>query len=650
MHGKAAHCYSLRRGFSHNVYVGSSLVDMYAKCGKIVDSRNCFDRLPTKNLVCWNAIMHGYAMHGLAREAIDIFELMQRSEQKPDFISLNCVLSACCQDAGRLEEAYAMIKEMRSEPDACVWGALLSSCRVHGSGMWKEVNRVRGVMENLGLRKNPGCSWIEVKNKVHTLLAGDRSHPNMAQIIEKLERLGMEMKKSGYCPDTNFVLQDVEEQDKENILCGHSEKLAVCLGLLSTPPGTCLRVIKNLRICGDCHTAIKFIARFEGREIYSLIRSFRAASNLTISIIKELAVSIEGKSMEEKKSLFAKCAATTLSSKLIGGEKEFFASMVVDSVISIGNDDRLNMIGIKKTFSYAGFKQQPKKFLNPKMLLLNIELELKSEKENAEIRLSDPLQYQSIVDAEWNIIYDKLDKCYFADRDVFCAGRVTEEDLQRVAAASGRTVQTSVNNVIDEVLGTCEVFEECQVGNEHFNIFSGCPSGRTATIVLRGGADQFIEEAERSLHDAIMIVRRALKNSTVVAGGGAIDVILRQLCDNAGFDATDVLNKVRQKHALPSGEGALYGSIHLPTLYGNLLLLRYSMFFPINAINVATEAACLILSVDETVKNPKVSRRVHKEMLLLERRVEGVVGQISLAVEGECAGVELWGLKMPRTS
>ncbi|KAF3505804.1 hypothetical protein F2Q69_00003298 [Brassica cretica] len=167
-------------------------------------------------------------------------------------------------------------------------------------------------------------------------------------------------------------------------------------------------------------------------------------------------------------------------------------------------------VAFKKTFSYAGFEQQPKKFLNPKILLLNIELELKSEKENAEIRLSDPSQYQSIVDAEWNIIYDKLDKCvesgakvvlsrlaigdlatqYFADRDIFCAGRVAEEDLNRVAAAAGGTVQTSVNNIIPEVLGTCEIFEEKQVGGERFNIFSGCPSGRTATIVLRGGADQ----------------------------------------------------------------------------------------------------------------------------------------------------------------
>ncbi|CDP19175.1 unnamed protein product [Coffea canephora] len=120
----------------------------------------------------------------------------------------------------------------------------------------------------------------------------------------------------------------------------------------------------------------------------------------------------------------------------------------------------VNGVAFKKTFSYSGFEQQPKKFVNPKILLLNIELELKSEKENVEIRLSDPSQYQSIVDAEWNIIYDKLDKCvksgakiilsrlaigdlatqlYF-NRDVFCAGRVIEEDLHRVATATGGTI------------------------------------------------------------------------------------------------------------------------------------------------------------------------------------------------------------------
>ena len=143
-----------------------------------------------------------------------------------------------------------------------------------------------------------------------------------------------------------------------------------------------------------------------------------------------MAVSIEGASPEERKEMLQKCAATTLSSKLVGGEKDFFAKMVVDAVTTLDHDVPLNMIGVKKvqggtmrdsflvegvafkkTFSYAGFEQQPKQLTSPKILLLNIELELKSEKENAEVRLKDPGEYQSIVDAEWNIIYDKLDKC-----------------------------------------------------------------------------------------------------------------------------------------------------------------------------------------------------------------------------------------------
>ncbi|XP_059637116.1 pentatricopeptide repeat-containing protein At1g20230 [Cornus florida] len=335
MHGKAAHGFSLRIGMSNDVYVGSALIDMYAKCGRILTSRLYFDGMPIRNLACWNAIMGGYAMHGKAKEAMEIFHLMQRSGQKPDSISLTCVLSACSQSglteegqyyfksmsreygvearvehyacmvtllgrAGKLEEAYSMIQQMPLEPDACVWGSLLSSCKVHNNlslgkvaakelfvlepgnpgnyiilsniyasnGKWNEVDKVRYRMKNMGLRKNPGCSWIEVKNKVHMLLAGDKSHPQMSEIIKKLNQLSMEMKKSGYVPITDFVLQDVEEHDKEEILCGHSEKLAVVFGILNTSPGSPLQVIKNLRICGDCHAVIKFISSFEGREIF----------------------------------------------------------------------------------------------------------------------------------------------------------------------------------------------------------------------------------------------------------------------------------------------------------------------------------------------------------------------------------------------
>ncbi|KAK6126641.1 hypothetical protein DH2020_039617 [Rehmannia glutinosa] len=232
MHGKAAHCFSLKRGISGDVYVGSALIDMYANCGKIQAARCCFDRMPARNLVCWNTMLGAYAMHGKAKEAIEIFHCMQRSGQKPDSVSFTSLLSACSQSglteeghsyfesmskdhgiearvehyacivtllgrAGKLEEAYSMIKKMPFEPDACVWGALLSSCRLHhnmslgevaagklfelepknpgnyillsniyaSKGKWKEVDKVRDIMRDMGLRKNPGCSWIEVKTK-----------------------------------------------------------------------------------------------------------------------------------------------------------------------------------------------------------------------------------------------------------------------------------------------------------------------------------------------------------------------------------------------------------------------------------------------------------------------------------------------------
>merc|ERR1712050_115578 len=226
--------------------------------------------------------------------------------------------------------------------------------------------------------------------------------------------------------------------------------------------------------------------------------------------------------------------------KLVADYKTFFATMSVDSVSMLGDDLAMSAVGIKKvtggnvmetmlvegvafkkTFSYAGFEQQPKSFKDPKILLLNLELELKAEKDNAEVRITDPDQYQSIVDAEWNIIYEKLDLIaksganvvlsrlaigdlatqYFADRNIFCAGRVDNEDLERTRRASGAEVQTTVQGITPDVLGTCGKFEEKQIGEHRFNLFTGCPQTSSSTIIIRGGAHQFIDEAERSLHD-----------------------------------------------------------------------------------------------------------------------------------------------------
>ncbi|GJT27377.1 T-complex protein 1 subunit eta-like protein [Tanacetum coccineum] len=143
-------------------------------------------------------------------------------------------------------------------------------------------------------------------------------------------------------------------------------------------------------------------------------------------------------------------------------------------------------------------------------LMVQVLVLLKHLKQNLQVSAARALMHTVEVDKCEKIFL----KASAKNRDIFCVGRVAEDDLN---TATCGTVQTSVNYVIYEVLGSCEIFEEKQVGNERFNIFSGCHS--TTTIVLRGGADQFIEEAERSLHDAIMIVRRALELPTVFCCG-----------------------------------------------------------------------------------------------------------------------------------
>lgn len=413
----------------------------------------------------------------------------------------------------------------------------------------------------------------------------------------------------------------------------------------------------------------------EGVHPQVIVQAYRKALSLCINKINDISVKVNKENKEEQYDMLIKCASTALCSKLVATHKEFFSKMVVDAVMSLDELLPLNMIGIKKvqggavedselvsgvafkkTFSYAGFEMQPKKYEKPKIALLNIELELKAEKDNAEVRLDNVQEYQKVVDAEWKILYDKLDKLhasgatvilsklpigdvatqYFADRDMFCAGRVAEEDLTRTMKACGGAIQTTVGDLKkdDSVLGYCELFEEKQVGGERYNFFTGCPKAKTCTLILRGGAEQFIEETERSLHDAIMIVRRALKNDAIVAGGGAIEMELskylrdysrsiagkeqliigalaraledipRQLCSNAGFDSNNILNKLRQKHA----QGHCWYGVDV---YNEDIADNFESFvwepsmMKINALTAAIEAACLILSVDETIKNPQ---------------------------------------------
>ncbi|ONK82112.1 uncharacterized protein A4U43_C01F36240 [Asparagus officinalis] len=287
--GAQIHGHALKAGFlSSDGCVVSSLIGMYGKCCRSEEMIRVFDDYKMMmDVGSYNALLTGLSRNGRAEEALASF----RGFQGLLGIQLNVVswtsIVACCAQNGRDMDALDLFREMQLsggvkpnllgevaaeklfylEPGNAGNYVLLSNIYA-SKGMWSGVDRMRDKLKSMGMKKEAGCSWIEVKNMVHMLLAGDKSHPQMGQIIERLEKLSTEMKRLGYSPGMNFVLQDLEDQEeKEHILCGHSEKLALALGLINTTHGTPLRVIKNLRICGDCHTFFKFVSGFERREI-----------------------------------------------------------------------------------------------------------------------------------------------------------------------------------------------------------------------------------------------------------------------------------------------------------------------------------------------------------------------------------------------
>ncbi|OVA01636.1 Pentatricopeptide repeat [Macleaya cordata] len=331
--GKSVHGYILRRLELDRVSA-TAVIDMYSKCGSLSSARALFDRVNMRDLISWNAIIASYGVHGGGREALSIFLQMKDTKLRPDHATFASLLSAfshsglveeglqwfklmvteykiqphekhyaCVVDllarAGRVEEAHELIQSMVDEPGIALWVALLAGCRNKGkldfgqkvaekvlqlkpddpgiyalvsnvfaaARNWDEVARVRKVMKNTGMKKVPGYSVVEVNGRLHAFLMEDKSHPQHEKIVAMLEWLDQEMRKMGYVPKTEFVLHDLEEEVKQRMLCNHSERLAIAFGLLNTGPGTRLLITKNLRVCGDCHAATKFISKIVDREI-----------------------------------------------------------------------------------------------------------------------------------------------------------------------------------------------------------------------------------------------------------------------------------------------------------------------------------------------------------------------------------------------
>ncbi|XP_077222597.1 pentatricopeptide repeat (PPR) superfamily protein [Tasmannia lanceolata] len=320
--GRQLHCYSVKSGLNEQISVSNGLVDLYGKCGSVSDAHRAFRAIRKPNVVSWNGLISALASNGYFSVALSSFEDMRLAGIGPDGITFLLVLYACSHGglvdlgleyfnsmsefyslspqldhyvclvdllgrAGRVEEAANVIETMPFRPDALIYKTLLGSCKVHHnlalgehaarnaleldpgdpavyvllSNMYDDAGKsdygeqIRRMMRDRGVRKNPGQSWVEIRNKVYVFGAGDRSNPQINEIHEKIESLMVRVKNLGYC--------NVENGGSSY----HSEKLAIGFALLNTPSTAVIRIIKNLRICGDCHTFISVVSRVVDREI-----------------------------------------------------------------------------------------------------------------------------------------------------------------------------------------------------------------------------------------------------------------------------------------------------------------------------------------------------------------------------------------------
>ncbi|KAG6670938.1 hypothetical protein I3843_Q026800 [Carya illinoinensis] len=301
------HAYATRHFLASDVAVGSALVDMYAKCGclnlcrgvgeealelfKYMAAEGDKKGILRPNEVTFIVIFAACSHSGMVSEGLNLFHRMKEDygvEPAPDHYP--CVVDLLGR-AGQLEDAYEFIKMMLAEFDKRdAWSSLLGACRIHWNVDIGEIAaqnlfqlepnvashyamEIRKLMQEMGVRKDPGYSWFEFGDEVHKFMAGDVSHPQSEQFHGILETLSERMGKEGYLPNTSCVLHNFDEEEKETLLCGHIEKMAIAFGILNTHPGTTSIAAKNLRVCNDCHVATKFISKIVDREI--IVRDVR---------------------------------------------------------------------------------------------------------------------------------------------------------------------------------------------------------------------------------------------------------------------------------------------------------------------------------------------------------------------------------------
>ncbi|GLT44214.1 hypothetical protein SLA2020_181250 [Shorea laevis] len=273
--GRQVHSLVIKMGSESNVFVVTALIDMYSKCGFIDDAREVFNQTVQKNSVLWTSMIMGYAQSGRGSDALELFKhLMTSEDYAPDHICFTAILTACNHAGfldkgieyfnkmrdyglipeldqyaclvdlyarkGHLRKARQLMEEMPCDPNQVMWSSFLSSCKVYGevelgreatdklflmeplnaapyitmaniyaeAGLWAKVAEIRKLMQQKGIRKSAGWSWVEIDKGVHAFSVGDVTHPQSQEIYAELEKLNLDMKEAGYMLTAQYVLEN----------------------------------------------------------------------------------------------------------------------------------------------------------------------------------------------------------------------------------------------------------------------------------------------------------------------------------------------------------------------------------------------------------------------------------------------------------
>ncbi|KAM0990358.1 hypothetical protein ACFX15_008523 [Malus domestica] len=287
-----------------DVFVWSAMISGFAMHGRGRDALDIFSKMleakVNPNAVTFTNLLCACSHAGLVDEGKMFFYQMEPVYSVVPGVKHYACMVDILGRSGNLEEAVELIEKMKIPPTASVWGALLAACGLHGSfelaekacshmleldprnhghyvllsniyaktGKWEEVSGLRKLVRDLGIKKERGCSSIEANGSVHEFLVGDNFHPLCKEIYSKLDEIAGRLKLVGYVPNKSHLLHFWEEEDmKDHALILHSEKLAIAFGLISLSPSQPIQVVKNLCVCGDCHTVAKLISKLYGRVI-----------------------------------------------------------------------------------------------------------------------------------------------------------------------------------------------------------------------------------------------------------------------------------------------------------------------------------------------------------------------------------------------